>query len=187
MHQRQVKLLLVFLLSFNCYASDINSLVKASAEKYNVEERLIHSIIKQESNYNINAISKASAAGLMQLMPQTARRFGVDNRFDPKQNIDGGTHYLRVLLDMFNGDTTLAVAGYNAGEGAVQKYNGIPPYRETQDYVKKVIANISVKQSFSKYLLKSNQPLKVKNKIINMAAWNALCNFYTPYKCGGEK
>ena len=142
MVQKQAKLcLVVALISFNAVARDINSMVKESAQKYNVPENLVHSVIKAESGYNQNAISPVGAGGLMQLMPDTAKRFGVSNRFDARQNIDGGTHYLRVLLDMFDGDTKLAVAGYNAGEGAVIKYGyKIPPYRETQDYVKKVIA-----------------------------------------------
>ena len=114
--------------------------VAQSARKYNVDERLVHAVILAESAYNPNARSPVGAVGLMQLMPATARRFGVTNRRDPKQSIDGGTHYLKILLRMFN-STKLAVAGYNAGEGAVLKYNRtVPPYRETRNYVKKVLA-----------------------------------------------
>lgn len=116
-------------------------LIAKAARKYKVSEKLLHAVILAESAYNPNAVSSAGAVGLMQLMPATARRYGVTNRNDPKQNISGGTRYLRDLLKMFNSNLTLAVAGYNAGEGAVRKYNNkIPPYRETQNYVKKVLA-----------------------------------------------
>jgi len=116
-------------------------LIKQAAKKHNVSERLLHAVIQTESAYNPTAISSAGAVGLMQLMPATARRFGVTNRNDPKQSINGGARYLRVLLKMFKSNLTLAVASYNAGEGAVKKYNNsIPPYKETQNYVKKVLA-----------------------------------------------
>jgi soluble lytic murein transglycosylase-like protein len=116
--------------------------IAASARKYNVDERLVHAVILAESAYNPNARSPVGAVGLMQLMPATARRFGVTNRRDPRQSIDGGTHYLKILLKMFNNSKRLAVAGYNAGEGAVIKYKRtVPPYRETQNYVKKVLAS----------------------------------------------
>ncbi|MDQ7089885.1 MAG: lytic transglycosylase domain-containing protein [Methylococcales bacterium] len=112
-----------------------------AAKKYNVDQKLVHAVILAESAYNPNAVSPVGAVGLMQLMPATARRFGVTNRNDPQQSIDGGTHYLKILLKMFNSNMRLAVAGYNAGEGAVRKYNNtIPPYKETRNYVKKVLA-----------------------------------------------
>ena len=116
-------------------------LIKQAAKKHHVSERLLHAVIQTESAYNPTAISSAGAVGLMQLMPATAKRFGVTNRNDPKQSINGGARYLRVLLKMFKSNLTLAVASYNAGEGAVKKYNNsIPPYKETQNYVKKVLA-----------------------------------------------
>ncbi len=116
-------------------------MVAIAAKKYNVDQKLVHAVILAESAYNPNAVSPAGAVGLMQLMPATARRYGVTNRHDPQQSINGGTHYLRDLLKMFKSNTKLAVAGYNAGEGAVMKYNNsIPPYKETQNYVKKVLA-----------------------------------------------
>ncbi len=115
--------------------------VAQSAKKYNVDPRLVHAVILAESAYNPNAVSPVGAMGLMQLMPATAKRFGVTNRRDPRQSIDGGTHYLKILLKLFKSNTRLAVAAYNAGEGAVMKYNNsIPPYKETQNYVKKVLA-----------------------------------------------
>ena len=110
-----------------------------TAKRYKVSEFLLHAVITTESAYDTDAVSRAGAVGLMQLMPGTAKRYGVKNRNNPYQNVDGGARYLRDLLDMFNNDLELALAAYNAGENAVKKYNyRIPPYKETQNYVKKV-------------------------------------------------
>jgi soluble lytic murein transglycosylase-like protein len=115
-------------------------LIAEAANRHQVDARLLHAVIQAESAYDANAISSAGAVGLMQLMPDTARRYGVFNRNDPVQNIDGGTHYLKDLLTMFNSNLDLAVAAYNAGEGAVMKYhNSIPPFPETRNYVKTVL------------------------------------------------
>ncbi|AXK71463.1 lytic transglycosylase domain-containing protein [Lysobacter sp. TY2-98] len=112
--------------------------IAAAAAQYGVEESVVRAIIHAESAYNPNALSRVGAQGLMQLMPATARRFGVGNAFDPAQNIRGGVQYLAFLLKRFNGDIRLMAAGYNAGEGAVDKYGGVPPYSETQRYVQRV-------------------------------------------------
>jgi hypothetical protein len=117
----------------------IDSYIVDSSRRYGIDPLLIYSQMHQESTFKQRAISPKGARGLMQLMPGTARRFGVSNIFDPKQNIDAGVKYMRWLLDTFSGDLNLALAGYNAGEGAVMKYGWqIPPYRETQEYVRRI-------------------------------------------------
>jgi soluble lytic murein transglycosylase-like protein len=112
--------------------------ISAASRDYGVDEAIVRAIIHAESAFNPNALSRVGAQGLMQLMPATARRFGVGNAFDAAQNIRGGVQYLAFLLKRFNGDLSLAAAGYNAGEGAVDKYKGVPPYSETQRYVQRV-------------------------------------------------
>jgi len=110
------------------------------ANRYDVPEALLHAVITIESVYDPDAISRAGAVGLMQLMPATARRYGVYNRRNPAANLNGGTRYLKDLLIRFDNDIELALAGYNAGENAVEKFgNQIPPYDETQEYVRKVL------------------------------------------------
>lgn len=120
-------------------ASNFDNIIKQAAETYNLPEKLISSVIKQESNFNPSALSTAGASGLMQLMPGTAKYLGVSNIFDPEQNIMGGAKYLRQMLNQFDGDMETALAAYNAGPSAVKKYGGIPPYKETQNYVQKVL------------------------------------------------
>lgn len=115
-------------------------LIEAAAYRHGVLPELLHAVIRTESAYKPNALSHAGACGLMQLMPATAERFRVTQIWDPAQNIEGGAAYLRFLLDLFDNNLRLALAGYNAGEGAVQRYgNQIPPYKETQNYVRKVL------------------------------------------------
>ncbi len=116
------------------------SMVEKVAEKYDIDPKLVLTIISVESNFKIQARSNKAAQGLMQLIPATAARFNVKNAYDASQNIKGGVAYLRWLLSYFQGDVVLAVAAYNAGEGAVDRYKGVPPYRETRNYVKKVKA-----------------------------------------------
>lgn len=119
--------------------TSLNDLFQAAAEKYNVPVNLLEAVAKAESGFRADAVSSCGAQGIMQLMPSTAKALGVTDSFDPAQNIMGGAKYLGELLNSFGGDASLAVAGYNAGGGAVRKYGGIPPYAETQNYVKKVL------------------------------------------------
>lgn len=120
--------------------ADYAPLISDAARTHGVDPRLVAAVVRRESGWNARAVSPVGACGLMQLMPATAKYLGVSNVFDPRQNIDGGTRYLRKLLDTFDGDLDLTLAAYNAGPGAVAKYNGVPPYRETKAYVKHVRA-----------------------------------------------
>lgn len=119
-------------------SGDTNSLIKEAAARYQVDPRLVAAVAQTESGGNQEAVSPAGAVGVMQLMPETAAGLGV-NPYDKRQNIEGGAKYLRQMMDTFGGDVQKAVAAYNAGPQAVKEYNGIPPYRETQDYVNKVL------------------------------------------------
>ncbi|BCT92963.1 murein transglycosylase [Lysobacter helvus] len=121
-------------LNTNAYSAEI----AAAAKQHGVDEAIVRAIIHAESAFNPNALSRVGAQGLMQLMPATARRFGVGNAFDANQNIAGGVQYLAWLIKRFHGDLSLVAAGYNAGEGAVDKYRGVPPYSETRRYVERV-------------------------------------------------
>ena len=120
--------------------SRYDTYIQQAAALYQIPEALIRAVIKVESNYDPRAVSPANARGLMQLIPETAERMMVRDIHDPRQNIFGGVRYLRVLANLFNGDIELTLAGYNAGEGAVIRHGGIPPYPETVDYVKRVLA-----------------------------------------------
>ena len=120
--------------------TDIDEIVETFSSKYNIDGDFIKAIIKQESGFNPNATSKKGAMGLMQLMPSTAKSLGVINAYNPWENVEGGVKYLKGLLDRFNNDEKLALAAYNAGPNAVKKYGGIPPYKETQNYVNSIMS-----------------------------------------------
>lgn len=119
--------------------TDLDQIFEMASNKYDVPVALLKAVAKAESNFNPKALSGAGAQGIMQLMPATAKGLGVTNAFDPEQNIMGGAKYLSQMLKKFGGDTQLALAAYNAGPGNVQKYGGIPPFKETQNYIRKVM------------------------------------------------
>ena len=119
--------------------SEIDDLIAKYSDKNGLDEDFVKAVINQESGFNPNATSKCGAMGLMQLMPSTAEGLGVKNAYDAEQNIKGGTKYLKGLMDRFGNDKSLALAAYNAGPNAVKKYGGIPPYAETQNYVKSIL------------------------------------------------
>jgi soluble lytic murein transglycosylase-like protein len=122
-------------------ADVLHQLVQETAQKHNVDPNLVSAVISTESNWNTSAISRRGAQGLMQLVPETAQHFGVYNTFDPAQNVDAGVRYLRMLLERYNGDLPKALAAYNAGPGIVDRWGGVPNFRETREYVRKVTSS----------------------------------------------
>lgn len=124
----------------NVSKGEIDNLIEKYSDKNGLDKDFVKALVRQESGFNPSAKSHCGAMGLMQLMPSTAQGLGVDNAFDPEQNIAGGTKYLKSMIDRFGGDEKLALAAYNAGPNAVKKYGGIPPYQETQNYVKNVLS-----------------------------------------------
>ncbi|MCW5965258.1 MAG: lytic transglycosylase domain-containing protein [Bryobacterales bacterium] len=128
-------------------STEIRGMIEDTARRHGVDPALIHSVVRVESNYQQKAISHKGAQGLMQLIPATAQRYGVANAFDPTQNLEGGVRYLKYLTERFDGDLRLALAAYNAGEGAVDRHQGIPPYQETQQYVTKVTRELQMRGS----------------------------------------
>jgi soluble lytic murein transglycosylase-like protein len=136
--------------NFEKYGAEI----RKASQRYSVDYNLVKAVIKAESNFDPRAVSRAGARGLMQLMPETANLLRVNDSFHPDQNIDGGVRYLRYLLDVFNDNLSLALAAYNAGEKAVFRYRGIPPYQETQTYVQRVL------KYFQSYRREPNPPVR---------------------------
>jgi len=126
------------------FAVRYSKFIHAAAQKYGVDERLIAQVIAAESNFNVKAVSRKRALGLMQLLRETAVRYAVANVFDPAQNIDAGTHYLKDLLHRYRGDVRLALAAYNTGPQMVDRYGGVPPFPETQNYVKQITSNLAL-------------------------------------------
>lgn len=120
--------------------SQYDNLISASSERYGVDPALVRAVVKAESNFNEVALSRKGAQGLMQLMPETARLYNIADAFNPVENIEGGVHHLKLLIDRYRGDLQLALAAYNAGIQAVEKYGGIPPFAETKEYVKRVLS-----------------------------------------------
>jgi hypothetical protein len=149
---------------------DLDWIIFRAGEKAGVDPRFIHAVIKQESKYDPHAVSYVGAQGLMQMMPGTAKRFGLKNPYDAAANVEAGTKYLKFLLKRFNGDVSLALAGYNAGEGSVDKYKGVPPFSETQNYVKKIVANYG--KTFHPIL--TPEDAKVAFHLVNGNEWSSI-------------
>jgi soluble lytic murein transglycosylase-like protein len=131
-------------------AKSTDQIVREASETHGVDSDFIHSVIRQESSGNAKAVSPAGARGLMQLMPSTAEKLGVKDSFSPEQNIHGGARYLRELLERYHGDAIKALAAYNAGPGAVDRYHGVPPYRETRLYVQRIVRDYNKKKDMQR-------------------------------------
>jgi soluble lytic murein transglycosylase-like protein len=150
-----------------------DGIIKTMARRYNVPPDLIHSIIKAESNYDIRAVSKKGAVGLMQLMPETGKQYGVKDLYDPADNIEGGVKYLKDLVKLYERNTKLVLAAYNAGQEAIKKYKGIPPYPETINYIK------TIQESYNKPLSRNYTK---RYKYVDENGRTVLTNDYSLYK-----
>ena len=160
--------------------ASIQALIAGAASRHGIDPDFVASVVKVESGFNPSAISPKGARGLMQLMPQTAASFGVENAFDPAANIEAGTRYLRQLLELYDGDAVKALAAYNAGPQRVLQYGGLPPYSETRAYVSRVIHDYNRQKPLSKHarplrLTLSNQLLKNYCRTAGMACWVVGC------------
>ncbi|HVW87384.1 MAG TPA: lytic transglycosylase domain-containing protein [Bryobacteraceae bacterium] len=163
--------------------ADLLQMIDRVAAEQGVESSLVHSVIRAESNYNAEAVSAKGAQGIMQLIPSTAKRFGVDDAFDPQANVEAGVKYLKFLLDYYHDDYVRAIAAYNAGEGAVDKYKGIPPYRETLNYVYQVAKNLKAaraKQSAARTVTASNAPAETYKRIETSVGSDGRIYYRTP-------
>jgi len=138
--------------------SDLNEVVRAASGTYHLDPDLVNSVIRAESGFNVRAVSPKGAQGLMQLMPQTASNLGVQNAFDPRANVEGGTRYLRELLERYNFDLVKALAAYNAGPQRVEQYGGVPPYYETKAYVARVVRDFNKKKLAAKTASQPSAP-----------------------------
>ena len=154
--------------SYSRNKNAFDTLIRQAAQQHGISEGLIKAVMHTESGFNTNARSPVGAQGLMQLMPATARRFNVSNAYDPQQNIFGGAKYLSWLLKRFNGNTQYAIAAYNAGEGNVDKYGGIPPFRETRDYVRRVTSRYQ--NLYASSLGSISNPSSVNPQVIAQSA-----------------
>ncbi len=142
-------------------AAEIDQAITSAAARHGVDANLVRAVIKVESNFNPAAVSRSGAIGLMQLMPGTARQLGVVNAFDPEQNVDAGVRHLRSLLDNYGGDLRLSLAAYNAGAGAVDRNNGVPPYSETRQYVEKITEIYGDNKAGTHVIVTSKSPIRV--------------------------
>jgi soluble lytic murein transglycosylase-like protein len=144
-------------------APDISQVVNEASGRYRLDPDLVNSVIKAESGFNARAVSPKGAQGLMQLMPGTASQLGVPNAFDPEANVDGGTKYLRELLERYNFDMVKALAAYNAGPQRVEKYGGVPPYYETRAYVARIVKDFNKKKIAKGQAVAANHTAQKKN------------------------
>jgi soluble lytic murein transglycosylase-like protein len=143
---------------------DLNELVRTASGTYRLDPDLVNSVIRAESGFNVHAVSPKGAQGLMQLMPQTSSQLGVQNAFDPQANVEGGTRYLRELLERYNFDLIKALAAYNAGPQRVEQYGGVPPYYETKAYVARIVRDFNKKKLAANLAAKPAAPKKAANK-----------------------
>jgi len=164
-------------------ATELIAMIDSIAAEQGVEDSLVHSVIRAESNYNPLAISPKGALGMMQLIPATARRFGVDHALDARENVLGGVKYLKFLLDYYHDDYVRTIAAYNAGEGAVDKYHGVPPFAETQNYVYSVAKNLKTareSRSARKPVAESPTPVETYKRMEASVGSDGVIYYRTP-------